>query len=202
MNTKVRGRKDLENLSLPFVGEVPLASDGRKKKESQTSKRIIIQQGSRDMVNEAFRVLRTNMEFILDADKNGQASVTLFTSFNPGSGKTFLTMNTAAAFALKGKQVLVIDGDLRHGSASSYLDRHAKGLSDYLGKRENDAFSLIKEIQITRIYICYLRVPFLPIRPNFWLNPVSRNSLNRCVHNMITSLLTVHPLTLWPTRKS
>ena len=97
------------------------------------------------MVNEAFRVLRTNMEFILDADKNGQASVTLFTSFNPGSGKTFLTMNTAAAFALKGKQVLVIDGDLRHGSASSYLDRHAKGLSDYLGKRENDAFSLIKE---------------------------------------------------------
>ena len=145
MNTKVRGRKDLENLSLPFVGEVPLASDGRKKKESQTSKRIIIQQGSRDMVNEAFRVLRTNMEFILDADKNGQASVTLFTSFNPGSGKTFLTMNTAAAFVLKGKQVLIIDGDLRHGSASSYLDRHAKGLSDYLGKRENDAFSLIKE---------------------------------------------------------
>ena len=145
MNTKVRGRKDLENLSLPFVGEVPLASSSRKKKETAENKRIIIRQGSRDMVNEAFRVLRTNMEFILDAGKDGRAGVLLFTSFNPGSGKTFLTINTAAAFALKGKRVLVIDGDLRHGSASAYLDRHAKGLSDYLGKRENDPYSLIKE---------------------------------------------------------
>ena len=145
MNTKVRGRKDLENLSLPFVGEVPLASSSRKKKETAEKKRIIIRQGSRDMVNEAFRVLRTNMEFILDAGKDGRAGVLLFTSFNPGSGKTFLTINTAAAFALKGKRVLVIDGDLRHGSASAYLDRHAKGLSDYLGKRENDPYSLIKE---------------------------------------------------------
>ena len=145
MNTKVRGRKDLENLSLPFVGEVPLASSSRKKKETAENKRINIRQGSRDMVNEAFRVLRTNMEFILDAGKDGRAGVLLLTSFNPGSGKTFLTINTAAAFALKGKRVLVIDGDLRHGSASAYLDRHAKGLSDYLGKRENDPYSLIKE---------------------------------------------------------
>ena len=145
MNTKVRGRKDLESLSLPFVGEVPLASSNRKKKGIAENKRIIIRQGSRDMVNEAFRVLRTNMEFILDAGKDSRAGVLLFTSFNPGSGKTFLTINTAAAFALKGKRVLVIDGDLRHGSASAYLDRHAKGLSDYLDKRENDPYSLIKE---------------------------------------------------------
>ena len=146
MNTKVRGRKDLENLSLPFVGEVPLASSSRKKKETAENKRIIIRQGSRDMVNEAFRVLRTNMEFILDAGKDGRAGVLLFTSFNPGSGKTFLTINTAAAFALKGKRVLVIDGDLRHGSASAYLGRPVKGLSDYLGKREVDVEMLIQEI--------------------------------------------------------
>lgn len=54
-------------------------------------------------------------------------------------------MNTAATFALKGKRVLVIDGDMRHGSASAYLDKQAKGLSDYLGKREKDAESLIQE---------------------------------------------------------
>lgn len=145
MNTKVRGRKDLESLSMPFVGEIPLAETG-KKNNAQVSKEIIVHQGKRDIVNEAFRVLRTNLEFILDAQEgpNG-ASVTLFTSFNPGSGKTFLTMNTAATFALKGKRVLIIDGDLRHGSASAYLDRHAKGLSDYLGKREKEADSLIQE---------------------------------------------------------
>lgn len=143
MNTKVRGRKDLESLSLPFVGEIPLAASGKKKDE--TTKSIVITQGNRDIINEAFRVLRTNLEFMLDTKSDDMASVTLFTSFNPGSGKTFLTMNTAAAFSLKGKRVLVIDGDMRHGSASAYLGSHYKGLSDYLGKRENGLDNLIHE---------------------------------------------------------
>ena len=146
MNTKVRGRKDLESLSVPFVGEIPLAESGKMKKSEHTAKEIVIHQGKRDIVNEAFRVLRTNLEFILDAkeDKN-KASVTLITSFNPGSGKTFLTMNTAATFAMKGKRVLVVDGDLRHGSASAYVGAPKKGLSDYLGKRENNVEDLIVE---------------------------------------------------------
>lgn len=155
MNTKVRGRKDLENLSLPFVGEVPMAADSKKKKsEAKETKTIIIKQGNRDILNEAFRVLRTNLEFMLEANESEQASVTLFTSFNPGSGKTFLTINTAAAFALKGKRVLLIDGDLRHGSASAYLGKQSKGLSDYLGKREDDAEKLIQEKpEIPGLYI-------------------------------------------------
>ena len=147
MNSKVRGRKDLESLSVPFVGEIPLAGSGKKKKKTaNTVKEIVIHQGKRDIVNEAFRVLRTNLEFILDAkDDKDRASVTLITSFNPGSGKTFLTMNTAATFAMKGKRVLVVDGDLRHGSASAYVGSPKKGLSDYLGKRENNCEDLIVE---------------------------------------------------------
>lgn len=146
MNTKVRGRKDLESLSVPFVGEIPLAESGKKKKTTHTPKEIVIRQGKRDIVNEAFRVLRTNLEFILDAKEDkDRASVTLITSFNPGSGKTFLTMNTAATFAMKGKRVLVIDGDLRHGSASAYVGSPKNGLSDYLGKRMNNVEDLIVE---------------------------------------------------------
>ncbi|OQA49252.1 MAG: Tyrosine-protein kinase CpsD [Bacteroidetes bacterium ADurb.Bin302] len=145
MNTKVRGRKDLESLSLPFAGEIPLAVSGKGKKKVHNAKKIVIRQGNRDIVNEAFRVLRTNLEFMLDAKTGGKAGVTLFTSFNPGSGKTFLAMNTAAVFALKGKRILVIDGDLRHGSASAYLGSRHKGLSDYLGKRENNLDGLIQE---------------------------------------------------------
>ena len=141
MNTKIRGRKDLENLSLPFVGEIPLAF--RKKELKSEAKNILIKQGSRDIVNEAFRVLRTNLEFMLDRKEDGKASIILFTSFNPGSGKTFLTINTAACLSLKQKRVLVIDGDLRHGSASAYVGRPSKGLSDYVGKRENDIDHLI-----------------------------------------------------------
>lgn len=146
MNTKVRGRKDLENLSLPFVGEVPLAA-GDKKQKGMHAASFVIKSGSRNVVNEAFRVLRTNLEFILDTDPNGnRASVTLFTSFNPGSGKTFLAVNTAAVFALKKKRVLVIDGDLRRASASLYAGNPGKGLSDYLGKRTEDVDSLIREV--------------------------------------------------------
>ena len=146
MNTKVRGRKDLETLSIPFVGEIPLAECGKVKKMPDAPKTIIVHQGKRDIVNEAFRVLRTNLEFILDTREDpNKASVILVTSFNPGSGKTFLTMNTAAAFAMKGKRVLVVDGDLRHGSTSAYVDMPKKGLSDYLGKREDNIDSLIVE---------------------------------------------------------
>lgn len=146
MNSKVRGRKDLESLSVPFVGEIPLAEGGKEKKTANTTKEIVIHQGKRDIVNEAFRVLRTNLEFILDAKEDkDRASVTLITSFNPGSGKTFLTMNTAATFALKGKRVLIVDGDLRHGSSSAYVGSPKKGLSDYLGKREDNCEDLIVE---------------------------------------------------------
>lgn len=145
-NNKVRGRKDLESLSMPFAGEIPLAlNDGKKKSTYTTNKSIVIKQGSRDIINEAFRVLRTNLEFMLDAKTGNKASITLFTSFNPNSGKTFITMNTAATFAMKGKRVMVIDGDMRHGTASTYLRIQSKGLSDYLGKRENDLDNLIKE---------------------------------------------------------
>lgn len=141
MNTKVRGRKDLESLSLPFAGEIPLAYD-KKAKKSKGEKAILIRQGQRDIINEAFRVLRTNLEFMLDSGGD-KANVILFTSFNPGSGKTFLTMNTAASFALKNKKVLVIDGDLRHGSASMYVGKPKNGLSNYLGQHTDDLAELI-----------------------------------------------------------
>lgn len=136
MNTKVRGRKDLENLSLPFVGEIPqygkVRRSGlfRKKVIPETETQVVVQEGKRDVVNEAFRVLRTNLEFVSGETEKGQ--VILLTSFNPGSGKTFLTMNIAATLALKGKRLLVIDGDLRRGSTSAYVGTPHNGLSNYL----------------------------------------------------------------------
>lgn len=144
MNTRVRGRKDLENLTIPFIGEIPLFTRKKKGilgKKPQEVKAVVVKEGNRDIINEAFRVLRTNLEFITGKDKT--SNVIIMTSFNPGSGKSFLTMNIAMSLAIKGKKVLVIDGDLRHASASSYIDSPDKGLSDYLGGRIDNLDEII-----------------------------------------------------------
>lgn len=140
-NRKVRGRKDLENIDVPFIGEIPLYEQSKKPKFKNAEKKIIVKEGSRNIINEAFRVLRTNLEFMNDKDKT--SNVIILTSFNPGSGKTFLTMNIAASLALKGAKVLVIDGDMRHGSTSGYVNSPETGLSDYLSGGTSDIKSII-----------------------------------------------------------
>jgi len=155
MNTTVRSRKDLERLTVPFISEIPLHTEGgghkggwfikalrpSGKKQSEP-KRIVVKEGKRDVANEAFRVLRTNLEFMAG---NG-TEVFLLTSFNPGSGKTFLTMNIAASLAIKGKKVLVIDGDLRHASLSAYTGTPDTGLSDYLAERVASWKEIVREV--------------------------------------------------------
>ncbi|MDR0893870.1 MAG: polysaccharide biosynthesis tyrosine autokinase [Prevotellaceae bacterium] len=137
MNTRIRGRKDIEGVSVPFIGEIPLFIQKKKglfgKQRLQEVKSVVVKEGRRDLINEAFRVLRTNLEFMTDTDK--KSNVIVITSFNPGSGKSFMTLNIAVSLAIKQKKVLVIDGDLRHASASSYINSPKLGLSDYLGGR-------------------------------------------------------------------
>lgn len=136
MNTTLRGWKDLEGMTVSFIGEIPLFT-GKKKgffsKKLQEVMTVVVKEGCRDIINEAFRVLRTNLEFMADMDK--KSNVIVITSFNPGSGKSFLTLNMAVSLAIKEKKVLVIDGDMRHASASSHIDSPESGLSDYLNGR-------------------------------------------------------------------
>ena len=161
MNTKVRGRKDLENLSIPFIGEIPQYSGTKKKwwefkhRKRQDMKTILVNEGNRNIINEAFRVLRSNMDFMASKDNNQHVFV--LTSFNPGSGKSFLAINIAISFAIKKKKILVIDGDLRHRTVSSYVDSPNKGLSDYLNNQIEDW----KEIIVS--YKGYTNLHILPI---------------------------------------
>ena len=142
-NKKVRGRKDLEGMDIPFIGEIPTCDQSKKAKDS--ARNIVVKEGNRNIINEAFRVLRTNLEFM--NNKDNHSSVYVVTSFNPGSGKTFLTMNIAASIALKGKNVLVIDGDMRHGSSSAYVGSPATGLSDYLSGGTSSLNEIIAEFE-------------------------------------------------------
>lgn len=158
MNTRIRGRKDLEALTLPFVGEIPQAATKKKgmsDKKSTENSPIVVHEGSRDIINEAFRVLRTNLEFM--TDKEQHSNVIVVTSFNPGSGKSFLAMNIAVSLAIKQKKVLVIDGDMRHGSTSAYVGSPQTGLSNYLSGHVNN----LKDIIVTDAR--HANLQFLPV---------------------------------------
>ena len=136
MNTVVRGRKDLENMTVPFVGEIPLAFRkkskwyDRKTKTKGNKCAIVVKEKSRNVINEAFRVVRTNLEFVVGKER--ESNVIMLTSANPGSGKTFITFNLATSLTIKGKRVIAIDLDLRKGSLSEYVGRPKEGISNYL----------------------------------------------------------------------
>lgn len=154
LNSKVRGRLDLEKLSAPFLGEIPTAkgmSKGPwwkrilgKKDNAGDAGEILIHKGNRNIINEAFRVLRTNLDLVMS--KSPTHNVIAVTSFNPGSGKSFITMNLSVAIAIRNRRVLVIDGDLRHASLSKYVGSPRHGLSDYLAGRVDDLQSLIVQL--------------------------------------------------------
>lgn len=141
LNTTVRNKNDLDILMMPFAGEIPQVGkkanlkelaekNPLRKNKDEKPPMAVVEAGKRDVVNEAFRVVRGNLDFM-----NGKSSVPqaiMVTSFNPGSGKSFVTYNLALSFCLKNKKVLIIDCDLRHGSSSMYVGMPKKGLSDYL----------------------------------------------------------------------
>ncbi len=141
MNSRVRTREDLKDITIPFLGEIPysihkkergllkkLLRFGKKEKEDYST--IIVRDRKRSFINESFRILRTNLEFLVGKDKGSQ--VVLLTSYIAGSGKTFLSVNLGSSIAIKGKRVVVLDGDLRRGCASRYIDSPSVGFTDYL----------------------------------------------------------------------
>lgn len=153
-NTKVRGRKDLDTLNVPVIGEIPQNGKNRFSRTKQLLKKLnitnsdksdsksscVVKEGSRNAINEAFRILRTNLEFVT---RDKEQSTIIFTSFNPGSGKTFCILNTAISLAIKGEKTLLIDGDMRHASLSNYIDAPETGLSNYLAKEVNSLNEII-----------------------------------------------------------
>lgn len=147
-DTKIRSKQDLDGLSLPTLGEIPFEAPKKKVsgligRKSQPVPSVIVKPGVRSVINEAFRVFRTNLEFM---ERGVQCPVISLTSFNPGSGKTFISMNSAAALAIKGKKVLVIDCDLRRSSLSEYVALPKKGLTDYLSGEIESVDSIIAPV--------------------------------------------------------
>lgn len=173
-NTTVRGRKDLKKVTVPFLGEIPFSISRKNRptleqrikfwKKPKEVRMVVVKAGKRDIVNEAFRVLRTNFEFTIGT--HPEQNVIVFTSFNPGSGKSHIAANMAMSLAIKKKKVLLIDGDLRHGSISMLINSPGEGLSDYLNGRIADIHDILYKGEENGLVKHFDVIPIGTIPPN------------------------------------
>lgn len=178
MNSRLRNRSDIDGIKTPLLGEIPEASDNTmslrmrsfrrrwremmgKSSKIEEAPSLLVHEHGRSIVNEAFRMVRSNLEFMT---RNGRNRVIMVTSFNPGSGKSFISLNLAAALALKDKsrKVLVIDLDLRRASVSRILADHSRGIADYLSEATDNCDQYIQATPCKGLYI----LPVGTIPPN------------------------------------
>jgi capsular exopolysaccharide synthesis family protein len=110
-------------LGVPVVGFV---AEMRFKKKS--AEEVYVSRQPRSPVSEAFRSLRTNLEF---ASVEKPIQTLLVTSPGPSEGKTTVAVNLAAIFALSGKRVALLDADMRRPHVHHLLEMpNREGLSN------------------------------------------------------------------------
>ena len=127
LDTKIKSRLDLDGKTLiPFIGDVPTSDTPSK----------IIKSESRSSSAEALRIIRTNLEFMISKVADGQAKTIFVTSTFPKEGKTFVSANLAATFALSGKKVLLIGMDIRNPRLDEYLTLPDRGVTNYLSSKD------------------------------------------------------------------
>ena len=139
LNTSVHTKKELKaGVNIPFLGEVPL-------EKNKHEKDIVVQEGSRESICEAFKIVRDNLDF-MDTEKKTVGKVVLVTSANPDSGKTFITLNLGMSMALANVKVVILDLDLRKGSLSKSVGIGMKktGVSNYLSGKVDDVKELVQ----------------------------------------------------------
>ena len=129
---KIEGHGDVAKLTkLPIMADVAVASARAKTKAD-----IVVHENKNNLMEEIFRTLRTNLQFILkEHDK-----VIMFTSTTSGEGKTFIASNVAISFALLGKKVILVGLDIRKPRLSELfeIDNHHLGITNLLVKENVD----------------------------------------------------------------
>ncbi len=122
LDTKLKGRQDVESLNIPVIGELPLIKNSH----------LIIKKGDRTNIAEAVRIIRTNLSFLLN--KNTSECNTIFvTSTFSSEGKSFVSINLASSLAMTDKKVLLIGLDLRMPKLLDYIGEIANiGVTNYI----------------------------------------------------------------------
>lgn len=128
LDTSVRTSQDVaRHLDVAMLGLVPHTDD-----EEVVIERVetAVRDAPRSMVAEAFRRIRTNLQFSSPAER--QRSIVI-TSPRPEDGKTAVACNLAMAVAQGGRRVLLVDANFRRpGIHQVFENVPTKGLSNLL----------------------------------------------------------------------
>ncbi|PUB28525.1 capsular exopolysaccharide synthesis family protein [Elizabethkingia sp. YR214] len=123
-NNKIRSKHDLDKLSdVSVLAELPRVEKGEPD---------IVQMNDLSPMAEAFRILITNLNFILP--KKDEGKVIFVTSTVKGEGKTFTSVNFSLTMASPSKKVILIGSDIRNPQLQRYNEarKGVKGLTEYL----------------------------------------------------------------------
>ena len=140
MRYKIEGHDDVAKLtSLPIIADVAVASETAKTKAD-----IVVHENHNNQMEEVFRSLRTNLQFIMAENEK----VVLFTSSTSGEGKTFTAANLAVSFALLDKKVVLVGLDIRKPRLAELfeINDHQHGITNLLTQPDPTAADVKKQI--------------------------------------------------------
>lgn len=129
-------RQDVEKLTqIPILGEIDHVT---------SSDRLIDFNAATSTTSELFRLLRTNLQFVMS---NAYQKVVVITSTEQGEGKSLVSANMAAILSMADKKVLLVELDLRRPHLAEYLNiNHTQGVSDYLSGKNFDVNKCIQNM--------------------------------------------------------
>ena len=127
LNDKVSTRFDIEKLTAaPILGEIG---------HSYGNNVLVVNKTTRSMVAEQFRIIRSNLQYILN--KSEKATILVTSSFS-GEGKSYVTTNMGAVLALAGKKTVILEFDIRKPKLLSGLGiQKGPGITNYLVGKAN-----------------------------------------------------------------
>lgn len=157
LEDRFKGREDVERvLASPVLATIPRYSS----KVLIDADKLVVRKEPNGIASEAYRSLRTNLEFISSStDRNSF----LVTSPSAGEGKSVTVANLALTFAQSDRRTIIVSGDLRRPTIEKIFGVRAKeGLSNYLAGQNDELDRLIVNPGIPNLRI----LPTGPVPPN------------------------------------